>query len=135
MSAELSTHRRLYDSFVKDHPRNLQNLAHEVEVAISIAVEAAIMDFAKGAVKSLRGLRLCAPGSEDHITHLIIGHERRTLKVCLDTKLRHAQYGSLLQMLFKFGVGGFEKKSVSLCHTKQMFITHWIEFRAAHVIY
>jgi hypothetical protein len=33
------------------------------------------------AVKALRGLRLCTEGREEGVTHLIVGGERRTLKV------------------------------------------------------
>ena len=33
------------------------------------------------AVKRLGGMRLCATGNEDHVTHLVMGSSRRTLKV------------------------------------------------------
>lgn len=48
---------------------------------VSPAVDPAIVELGKGAVKRLRGLRLCPPGVEHHITHLVIEKERRTLKV------------------------------------------------------
>ena len=35
------------------------------------------------AVRTLRGMRLCAAGNEERITHLIMSSEHRTLKVCL----------------------------------------------------
>lgn len=41
-------------------------------------------DLVKSAVRRLRGLRLCAEGREDGaITHLVVGKERRTLKLML----------------------------------------------------
>ena len=33
------------------------------------------------AVKRLGDMRLCAIGNEDHVTHLVMGSPRRTLKV------------------------------------------------------
>lgn len=38
---------------------------------------------ARNAVRALRGIRLCAEGHEEgRLTHLVLGQQRRTLKVC-----------------------------------------------------
>jgi hypothetical protein len=48
------------------------------------AVDPGVQDLCKSAVHRLRGLRLCPEGQEDSkITHLVIGKERRTLKLML----------------------------------------------------
>lgn len=48
------------------------------------SVSAAIVDLCHSAVHRLRGLRLCVEGKEDGVvTHLVIGEERRTMKVML----------------------------------------------------
>lgn len=42
------------------------------------------MELCKSATRRLRGLRLCSEGREDgRVTHLVIGKERRTLKLML----------------------------------------------------
>ncbi|KAK9811968.1 hypothetical protein WJX73_004071 [Symbiochloris irregularis] len=51
-------------------------------IALSSASEA-ITAATRRAAKQLRGLRLCADGSEEHVTHLVMGAERRTMKVLL----------------------------------------------------
>jgi len=46
------------------------------------AVEAEVQELARNAVRSLRGVRLCAEGHEEgRLTHLVLGQQRRTLKV------------------------------------------------------
>lgn len=46
------------------------------------AVEAEVQEVARSAVRSLRGVRLCAEGHEEgRLTHLVLGRQRRTLKV------------------------------------------------------
>ena len=41
-----------------------------------------MQQLARNAVRSLRGVRLCAEGHEEgRVTHLVLGHQRRTLKV------------------------------------------------------
>ena len=46
------------------------------------AVEAEVQEVARNAVSSLRGVRLCAEGHEEgRLTHLVLGQQRRTLKV------------------------------------------------------
>ena len=47
------------------------------------AAPEAIVAAARKAAKQLRGLRMCADGREEHVTHLILGAERRTIKVPL----------------------------------------------------
>ena len=42
------------------------------------------------AVKQLGGMRLCASGAEEHVTHLVMGSPRRTLKVSCLQASRHA---------------------------------------------
>lgn len=54
------------------------------------AVEAEVQEVARNAVRALRGVRLCAEGHEEgRLTHLVLGQQRRTLKVsaslCLET--------------------------------------------------
>ena len=47
-------------------------------------VDPGVVDLVKSAVRRLRGVRLCSEGREDGaITHLVIGKERRTLKLML----------------------------------------------------
>ncbi len=46
------------------------------------AVEAEVQELARNAVRALRGVRLCAEGHEEgRLTHLVLGQQRRTLKV------------------------------------------------------
>ncbi|KAL4430735.1 hypothetical protein ABPG75_005991 [Micractinium tetrahymenae] len=48
------------------------------------SVDAAVVDLARSATRRLRGLRLCPEGKEDgQVTHLVVGGERRTLKLML----------------------------------------------------
>lgn len=48
------------------------------------SVDAGINELAQSATRRLRGMRLCPDGKEDgQLTHLVIGQERRTLKVML----------------------------------------------------
>ena len=48
------------------------------------SVDAGVTDLARSAVRRLRGLRLCPEGREDgQVTHLVVGDERRTLKLML----------------------------------------------------
>lgn len=48
------------------------------------SVDAAVVDLARSATRRLRGLRLCPEGKEDgQVTHLVVGDERRTLKLML----------------------------------------------------
>lgn len=47
------------------------------------AVDGAVHEVARNAVRSLRGVRLCSEGHEEgRLTHLVLGQSRRTLKVC-----------------------------------------------------
>lgn len=47
------------------------------------AVEGEVQEVARSAVRALRGIRLCAEGHEEgRLTHLVLGQQRRTLKVC-----------------------------------------------------
>lgn len=51
-----------------------------------------VQEVARNAVRALRGIRLCAEGHEEgRLTHLVLGHQRRTLKVC--TPYPHAVLG------------------------------------------
>ncbi len=43
------------------------------------------------AVKQLGGMRLCASGTEEHVTHLVMGSPRRTLKVRRLHSAQHAK--------------------------------------------
>lgn len=52
------------------------------------AVSTATQDTAKTAIQKLRGIRLCPEGCEHRITHLIVGKERRTLKVRANAVLK-----------------------------------------------
>ena len=46
------------------------------------AVEGEVQEVARNAVRALRGIRLCAEGHEEgRLTHLVLGQQRRTLKV------------------------------------------------------
>ncbi len=46
------------------------------------AVEPEVQELARNAVRALRGVRLCAEGHEEgRLTHLVLGQQRRTLKV------------------------------------------------------
>ena len=46
------------------------------------AVEPEVQELARSAVRALRGVRLCAEGHEEgRLTHLVLGQQRRTLKV------------------------------------------------------
>ena len=46
------------------------------------AVELEVQELARNAVRALRGVRLCAEGHEEgRLTHLVLGQQRRTLKV------------------------------------------------------
>lgn len=46
------------------------------------AVEGEVQEVARSAVRALRGVRLCAEGHEEgRLTHLVLGQQRRTLKV------------------------------------------------------
>ena len=48
------------------------------------AADPAVLRLAQKAAKQLRGLRLVPPGAEEgRITHLVVGQQRRTLKVLL----------------------------------------------------
>ncbi len=48
------------------------------------SVDAAVVELARSATRRLRGLRLCPEGKEDgQVTHLVVGDERRTLKLML----------------------------------------------------
>ena len=48
------------------------------------SVDAAVVDLARSATRRLRGLRVCPEGREEgQVTHLVIGGERRTLKLML----------------------------------------------------
>ncbi|KAA6420103.1 MAG: hypothetical protein FRX49_09952 [Trebouxia sp. A1-2] len=47
-------------------------------------VEPEVQELARNAVRALRGVRLCAEGHEEgRLTHLVLGQQRRTLKVLL----------------------------------------------------
>ncbi|KAL3133363.1 hypothetical protein ABBQ38_007235 [Trebouxia sp. C0009 RCD-2024] len=47
-------------------------------------VEGEVQEVARSAVRALRGIRLCAEGHEEgRLTHLVLGQQRRTLKVLL----------------------------------------------------
>lgn len=49
---------------------------------VMCAVEGAVHEVARNAVRSLRGVRLCSEGREEgRLTHLVLGQPRRTLKV------------------------------------------------------
>ena len=52
------------------------------------AVDGAVHEVARNAVRSLRGVRLCSEGHEEgRLTHLVLGQSRRTLKVCPERHL------------------------------------------------
>ena len=47
-------------------------------------MEGEVQEVARNAVRALRGIRLCAEGHEEgRLTHLVLGQQRRTLKVCV----------------------------------------------------
>ena len=49
------------------------------------AVEPEVLELLRAAVRRLRGLRLCEDGNEEaRLTHLVLGEQRRTLKVRLE---------------------------------------------------
>ena len=49
------------------------------------AVAPELQDLLRVAVRRLRGLRLCEEGHEEaRLTHLVLGEQRRTLKVSLE---------------------------------------------------
>ncbi len=48
-----------------------------------LAVEKETIALAKMATKKLRGIRLCAEGGEENLTHLVVGKERRTFKALM----------------------------------------------------
>ncbi len=52
-----------------------------LKVLCAVAVSDAEGKAAAKAVKQLGGMRLCALGAEEHVTHLVMGSPRRTLKV------------------------------------------------------
>lgn len=50
---------------------------------MAFAVEKETIALAKLATKKLRGIRLCADGGEESVTHLVLGKDRRTFKVLM----------------------------------------------------
>jgi len=64
--------------------RQLNTTPRTIGVVAMTSVDQPLNDICASACRRLRGMRLCPDGKEDgQITHLVVGQERRTLKVML----------------------------------------------------